>query len=512
MATLKAGGSDRQLARRKRRRESAEKKVRVRVGLAGSHLPGMLLAHSTPAVARRPRARGMHTKSAVRWALDTEALTCHLRTATNTRPPTTLEALERGAWPGGSWAGLSLLAAPCRGIEAFELPPERRVDIWICALASLLAWADRQAKGDACVMQMFVSEERVCVQGRAEMDLILRCVYGARMGFGLERAAGELLGCAAGLAPGVEDGPRGQIRCNNLAPLYLEVGASTRGTSGQDLPTRPTPCVTIPSPLEPRVLCDLHGRLRIVDELLAKTRIAVARGRIPWQRVSVLRTDRQYCSPGARRNRPVPPKLNWHLVAFYVQAGNPRAGHVRDTYQDRDNYHKDPRLSSPSPCPSPLRHQSDPALVKMLLVMWPHIRPEAACTDRLVSLDRAAQREGNSNWGISQQRPRHRSSSWESANRGSHSVFVIELDQEDAKPCRWREAPASLVHWRGRRLGNEQATFSEALLRSFVPCKACSDTVHVVKRNDEAQQQEKKQQQALSSTSIITPSDALWRK
>jgi len=121
MATLKAGGSDRQLARRKRRRESAEKKVRVRVGLAGSHLPGMLLAHSTPAVARRPRARGMHTKSAVRWALDTEALTCHLRTATNTRPPTTLEALERGAWPGGSWAGLSLLAAPCRGIEAFEL-------------------------------------------------------------------------------------------------------------------------------------------------------------------------------------------------------------------------------------------------------------------------------------------------------------------------------------------------------------------------------------------------------
>ena len=105
------------------------------------------------------------------------------------------------------------------------------MDIWICALASLLAWADRQAKGDACVMQMFVSEERPCVQGRAEMDLILRYVYGARMGFGLERAAGELLGCAAGLAPGVEDGPRGQIRCNNLAPLYLEVGASTRGTS-----------------------------------------------------------------------------------------------------------------------------------------------------------------------------------------------------------------------------------------------------------------------------------------
>ncbi|KAK4075211.1 hypothetical protein Purlil1_12751 [Purpureocillium lilacinum] len=298
------------------------------------------------------------------------------------------------------------------------------------------------AKGDACVMQMFVSEERPCVQGRAEMDLILRYVYGARMGFGLERAAGELLGCAAGLAPGVEDGPRGQIRCNNLAPLYLEVGASTRGTWGQDLPTKP-------------------------------------------------------------------------------RGNGPRAGHVRDTYQDRDTYHKDPRLSSPSPCPSPLRHQSDPALVKMLLVMWPHIRPEAACTDRLVSLDRAAQREGNSNWGISQQRPRHRSSSWESANRGSHSVFVIELDQEDAKPCRWREAPASLVrtlldrvsqHWRGRRLGNEQATFSEALLRSFVLCKACSDTVHVVKRNDEAQQQEKKQQQALSSTSIITPSDALWRK
>ena len=113
------------------------------------------------------------------------------------------------------------------------------MDIWICALASLLAWVDRQAKGDACVMQMFVSEERPCVQGRAEMDLILRYVYGARMGFGLERAAGELLGCAAGLAPGVEDGPRGQIRCNNLAPLYLEVGASTRGTSGQDPPTRP---------------------------------------------------------------------------------------------------------------------------------------------------------------------------------------------------------------------------------------------------------------------------------
>ncbi|KAL3952263.1 hypothetical protein ACCO45_013980 [Purpureocillium lilacinum] len=294
---------------------------------------------------------------------------------------------------------------------------------------------------------------------------------------------------------------------------------------------RRTPCVTIPSPLEPRVLCDLHGRLRIVDELLAKTRIAVARGRIPWQRVSVLRTDRQYCSPGARRNRPVPPKLNWHLVAFYVQAGkttldntksdgrlaayrrwqvpagharfasSPRAGHVRDTYQDRDNYHKDPRLSSPSPCPSPLRHQSDPALVKMLLVMWPHIRPEAACTDRLVSLDRAAQREGNSNWGISQQRPRQ------------CSLRYVHKEARSATPPRQRTLLDRVSqHWRGRRLGNEQATFSEALLRSFVPCKACSDTVHVVKRNDEAQQQEKKQQQALSSTSIITPSDALWRK